>query len=254
MAKTDTGAMTSLDMVKGIIFDLDDTLYHSDIWVSNLTRIWLKEMGLDDLAACSEQDLGQAFQDARSWLNGYMISKGVQSRWSPSHDLWVEYGRRILKSLGLSKDLDRFASEITEKWEATVIPWQSTLIPACKEVLEELHSRGYILGLASNRWEDPSGILKRDLIYDLFAAVEHSMVPGYKKPSPYMLLKISRRLGINPMRCTFIGDFIELDVEAAQRAQMLPILITWERPDEAEKAPPELLVIDHIRTLLDLFS
>lgn len=245
--------MISLDMIKGIIFDLDDTLYRSDIWVSDLTRKWLKEIGLDDVATCSDQELGQAFQDARTWLNEFMITEGVQSRWSPSHQLWVAYGKRILSSLGVSKDLDRLASEITEKWEATVIPWQSALIPDCKQVLEELHSRGYKLGLASNRWGDPSGILKRDSIYDLFAAIEHSLVPGYKKPSPYMLLKISSRMDINPMRCAFIGDFIELDVEAAQRAQMLPILITWERPEEAEKAPPNLLVIDHIKALLNIF-
>ncbi|MHA2209298.1 MAG: HAD family hydrolase [Candidatus Thorarchaeota archaeon] len=245
--------MKSLDMVKGIIFDLDDTLYRSDIWVSNLTRIWLKEIGLDELATCTDQELGQAFQVARSWLNEFMLAEGVQSRWSPSHDLWVKYGRKMLRSLGVIDELDRLASEITEKWEATVIPWQSTLIPDCKQVLEELYSRGYKLGLASNRWEDPSGILKRDSIFDLFAAVENSMVPGYKKPSPYMLLKISRQMGINPMRCAFIGDFIELDVEAARRAQMTPILITWERPEEAEKAPQDLLVIDHIEALLDMF-
>ena len=245
--------MISLDRVKGIIFDLDDTLYRSDVWVSNLTRIWLKEIGLDELASCSDEELGQAFQVARTWLNEFMLAEGVRSRWSPSHDLWVEYGKRILSSLGVTNELDRLASEMTEKWEATVVPWQSTLIPDCKQVLEELHSRGYKLGLASNRWEDPSGILKRDSIFNLFAAVEHSMVPGYKKPSPYMLLKISRHMGINPMRCVFIGDFIELDVEAAHRAQMTPILITWERPDEVKKATPNLLVIDHIEALLDMF-
>jgi HAD superfamily hydrolase (TIGR01549 family) len=240
-------------MIKGIIFDLDDTLYRSDIWVSNLTRVWLKEIGLGELAACSDQELGQAFQNARTWLNEFMIAEGVQSRWSPSHELWVEYGKRILSSLGVTNELDRLASEMTEKWEATVVPWQSSLIPECKQVLEELRSRGYILGLASNRWEDPSEILKRDSIFELFAAIEHSMVPGYKKPSPYMLLKISRQMGINPMRCAFIGDFIELDVEAARRALMTPVLITWERPDEAEKTGPDLIVIDHIQELLDFF-
>ncbi|MFW9888220.1 MAG: HAD family hydrolase [Candidatus Thorarchaeota archaeon] len=246
--------MTSLDMVKGIIFDLDDTLYRSDIWVSNLTRKWLKELGLNEIASCSNEQLEQAFVTARTWMNEFMIAERVKSRWSPSHALWVEYGKRMLSSLGVSTNLDRLANDITEKWEATVIPWQSTLIPGCKEVLVELHSRGYKLGLVSNRWEDPSGILKRDSILDLFEGVEHSMVPGYKKPSPYMLLKISGRMGINPMRCAFIGDFVELDVEAARRAQMTPILITWERDGEAEKAPPGLLTIDHIRALLKIFK
>ncbi|MFW9913069.1 MAG: HAD family hydrolase [Candidatus Thorarchaeota archaeon] len=250
----DSHVMTTLEMVKGIIFDLDDTLYRSDIWMSNLTRKWLKELGLDEVASCSNEKLEQAFVTARTWMNEYMISEGVHSKWYPSHDLWVEYGKRMLRSLGVSTDLDRLANEITEKWEATVVPWQSSLIPGCKEVLEELHSRGYKLGLASNRWEDPSGILKRDSIFDLFEAVEHSMVPGYKKPSPYMLLKISRHMGINPMRCAFIGDFMELDVEAALRAQMTPILITWEREGEAEKAPPELRTIDHIESLLEIFK
>ncbi|MHA2141905.1 MAG: HAD family hydrolase [Candidatus Thorarchaeota archaeon] len=245
--------MTSLDMVKGIIFDLDDTLYHSDLWVSDLTRKWLREIGLDDFAGCPDEELAQAFLDARGWLNDYMLENSVHSKWSPSHDLWVEYGRRILRSLGVSSDLDKSAKEITEKWEATVIPWQSALIPDCKQVLEELYSRGYKLGLASNRWEDPSGVLKRDSIFNLFTAVEHSLVPGYRKPSPYMLLKISRQFGINPMRCAFIGDFIELDVKAAHRAQMHPILITWKRPDEGKNAPADLLVINHIRALLDLF-
>lgn len=245
--------MKSLDGVRCIIFDLDDTLYLSDVWVTDLSTQWFEEVGLFELKDVSRDELELAYQDARRWVNTYAMENNVGPKWMPTHEQWVEYNRIVLRLLGVKRETDRFAEEITRKWEESVVPWESSIIPGCKEVLEELHSRGYKLGLATNRWEDPSGLLKRDSVLELFDAVEYSLVPGYKKPSPYMLFKIASKVNINPRRCVFVGDNLEKDVEAARRAQIIPILLTWDKRGEVGDLPPNLVIVDEIQRLLDLF-
>ena len=91
-------------------------------------------------------------------------------------------------------------------------------------------------------------------ILSLFDSIEYSNVPGYKKPSPFLLLKVADDLGVNPRRCVYVGNYVKYDVEAAIRAEMIPILVTWCNPEERENAPPETVIIDHISELLTLLK
>jgi len=240
--------------VRVLIFDLDDTLYTSDAKMLDVARRLLKETGLQEYSKLSDDRLRKAFsQGPDRWLNEYMLENDVDQHWRPSHDMWVEYGRRLLSSLGIKGKASNLGADMISKWESYGVDMRSRLPGEAKSVLKELNSRDYRLGLVTNRWGDPAPLLDRDSILDLFQAIEYSRVPGYMKPSPFMLIQAATRLGINPCKCACIGDFVNIDVEAARRAGMIPILLKSYNPKEAERAPPNVTVVTDIRDLLKVF-
>ncbi len=239
--------------IRAIVFDLDDTLYTSDARMLDVARRLLGEVGLDKCSGLSDQRLQEAFtRGPDRWLSGYMQKNDADRHWKPSRDLWVEYGRRLLQSLGV-KESKEFAANMILRWMGYGVDMRSHLPEKSKLILEELHSRNYRLGLATNRWEDPTPLLDRDSILHLFDAVEYSRVPGYMKPSPFMLIQAASRLGTNPARCAYVGDFVSIDIEAAKRAGMKPYLLTCYSHNHMEQIPPEVIVVERIMELLDLF-
>lgn len=237
-----------------LIFDLDDTLYTSDARMLDIARRLLKEIGLEKQSRFSDERLQGAFtRGPDRWLNEHMLAFDADQHWRPSHDLWVEYGRRLLTSLGIKERLDVLAADMISKWEGYGVDMRSRLPDGSKSVVKELHSRGYKLGLVTNRWGDPTPLLERDSILNLFEAVEYSRVPGYAKPSPFMLIQAATRLGVNPIRCACIGDFVSIDIEGARRAGMTPFLLTSYNPKDGEHAPPDVTVVRNIIDLLEVF-
>jgi len=240
--------------VQALIFDLDDTVYTSDARMLDVARKLLREIGLDKQSRFSDQLLQQAFaRGPDQWLNGYMLNHDVSQHWRPSHEMWVEYGQRLLTSLRVKENLNELAKDMISRWESYGVDMRSYLPEESKLVLTELHTRGYRLGLVTNRWENPSSLLGRDSMLGLFEAIEYSRVPGYMKPSPFMLVQAATRLGTNPVRCACIGDFVSIDVEAARRAGMIPFLLTRHNPKEADRAPPGVSVVKGMMQLLSVF-
>ncbi|MHA2349625.1 MAG: HAD family hydrolase [Candidatus Thorarchaeota archaeon] len=229
-----------LDGIKAVIFDLGGTLYVPNSQLLDISKRYLEEIGLPEYTNLSDE----------------MVSNNVHSRWEPPRDMWVEYDRRFLLDLGVKENVDELASKFQSKWDDFISESNTsnnyTLIDGCKEGLEKLRDAGFKLGVASNRFGDPTPSLKQDKILDLFEAIEYTGVPGYKKPSPFMLLKVAREIGVNPMRCIYVGNIVQYDVVSAHRADMTPVLLTWCDPDEIEKAPPETLMYDHIDGLVSL--
>lgn len=237
-----------------LIFDLDDTLYTSDARMLDVARTLLREIGLGKQSRISDQRLQEAFaQGPDRWLNEHMLDTDVEQHWRPSHGMWVEYARRLLLFLGIKRKLNELSMEMISKWESCRVDMRSCLPDESKSVVEELHSRGYRLGLVTNRWGDPAPLLERDSILDLFEAIEYSRVPGYMKPSPFMLMQAAIRLSVNPNRCACIGDFLGVDADGARRAGMLPVLLTHYNPKDRERAPPDVKVVGNILDLLDVF-
>jgi phosphoglycolate phosphatase-like HAD superfamily hydrolase len=66
-----------------------------------------------------------------------------------------------------------------------------------------------------------------------------------------MLIKAAAKLGVNPTKCAYVGNMTEFDIPAAKNAGMVPILITWcYSPNDS--IPPDTIVIEHIKDLLEI--
>ena len=245
--------MVKLERVKAVIFDIDGTLYDTAIPLGDIQRAVIKGIGLIEYSTYTDLQLGKAvLSDAQPWLNKYMLENNVGPHWEPSNEVWLEFMRRLLTALGVNENLEKYAADMTKVWNERRVLSNSFLLEGVKSVLEKLSSNGIKLGVITNRYDDPTPVLERDEILDLLGAVEYSNVPGYSKPSPYMLIRAAHELGINPLNCACVGDFVAIDIVAANRAGMKPILLTWRNPGQAEKASPDTIIISHIDEMLDL--
>ncbi|MFW9808297.1 MAG: HAD family hydrolase [Candidatus Thorarchaeota archaeon] len=240
-----------IEGIEALIFDLGGTLFRPVSDMCGLTRDFLTEIDIDERRDFPDLEIIEATKGPDEWLSNYMIEKQVGPHWVPSYDEWIEYDKLLLAELGVH-DI-----EVVKKYQAKWDEFQSTAVPelmeGCKECLQKLDERGFRLGVASNRFGDPAEVLKKSSIYHFFDSIEYTNVPGYRKPSPYMLVRISQQLGINPHKCAYVGNVVKYDIEAASRAGMLPVLLTWIDTQEVDLVNSDAIVIEHIEDLLEIF-
>ena len=240
-----------LDNITGIIFDLGGTLYRPVSDMCGLTRDFLTSAGLGEKQDFPDDVIMKAIKEPDAWLTNYMIENDVDIHWQPEHEQWIEYDRILLASLGVKTRGD-VVLDYQRQWDNFHEIASPELMEGCVEGLEELKKRGFKLGIASNRFTNPTRHLENSGILHYFDAVEYTSVPGYRKPSPYMLVKVAASFGTNPHRCAYVGNIVEYDVVSATRAGMIPILLTWCDPDEEEKVTSDTVVIEHIKDLMEI--
>ena len=239
-----------IEGIKALIFDLGGTLYKPVSDMCSLTRDFLIDAGVARAHDLSDSEIVAATQEPEEWLSNYMIEKQVGLHWVPSYEEWIEYDKILLAELEI--DDIQTVKKYQAKWDEFQETANPELIEGCKEGLEKLNENGFKLGVASNRFGNPSEILRGDSILNLFDVVEYTNVPGYRKPSPYMLIRVAQQMGINPQKCAYIGNVAKYDVEAATRAGMIPVLITWVDPQEEDLVTSDCVVIKHIDDLMEI--
>ncbi|TFG34105.1 HAD family hydrolase [Candidatus Thorarchaeota archaeon] len=239
-----------LDRIKALIFDIGGTLYRPVSDMCSFTREFLEETETGDGREYSNSAIRAALKEPDEWLTEYMIKNDVDVHWQPKHEHWLEYDRILLETLGVQDS--NVVQQYQAKWDKFLEGSRPEIIEGCCSELERFHAKGFKLAIASNRFSDPTNILQEDSILHLFDVIEYSNVPGYKKPSPYLLLRVAEQLGINPRRCAYIGNIVEFDVIAAERAEMIPILLTWVDTHEIHKITSDVIAIEHVADLIDI--
>ncbi len=244
--------------IVAILFDLDGTLYTSQVSISEIARRVLNQLGLVHVNEMTEREIMRLILDGpENWLSTYMLTNNVASNWQPSSELWIEYCKRFLLSFGVNDASKENVNAFKSEWEEYGPPgrglFRPQLVDRVENILEELHARGYKLGISTNRIYSPEIVLEEDSIIKYFSCVEHTGVPGYEKPSPYMLLRFATEVAVNPLRCAFVGDRIDIDVVAARSAGMIPVLANWNAMPQRH-LPDGLLVANRIEDLLGIFS
>lgn len=103
------------------------------------------------------------------------------------------------------------------------------LRPGIAHVLEALHHRGLILGLAANQ---PLAILERLArtgVGHYFANEGISGVYGLRKPDVRLFVRVCEDLGVDPTECIMVGDRIDNDIVPAKLLGMRTVLIRTGR-------------------------
>ncbi len=230
----------------------DSTFDHNPIHI----RL-LEEMGVIEPDSMTHDEFEEILEsEPTDWFVAYALDNKVGPHWEPTTEFWVEYDKQILTRLGMKNNLNEMAVEFEKKWqEALSSPeCRSCYIESSTPIFEELKAQGYLLGIASNRFSNPEPRLQEDGIRHFFDVVEYTATPGYAKPNPYMLIKAASALGINPLRCAYVGNKVKFDVEASRRAEMLPIIVTWCNPDEVKLADNDTIIIEDMKYILDSIS
>lgn len=131
--------------------------------------------------------------------------------------------------------------------------------PDVKDTVIELHERGYILGIIANtvtETEIPDWIVE-DGLTGYFKEVVLSSKVGFRKPGPEIYWEASRRVGVAPEHCVYVGDNPVRDVEGARKAGY-GMMIVLHEPATLKKEPPTSeyqpdYTIKRLSELLDIF-
>jgi HAD superfamily hydrolase (TIGR01509 family) len=147
-------------------------------------------------------------------------------------DLQRSYGRKIREDMadyfaryGVTADLDaaiaRKHSRYYELAEGHLKPF-----PGVMPLVDRLHQRGYLLGLASSGDRRKVAFSMQALhLYGAFQTVVTGDDVHHSKPHPEIYLTAAQRLGVQPTACVAIEDAPN-GVQAAKHASMRCIAVT----------------------------
>lgn len=223
---TDTGA------IKGVLFDVHDTLVIKDYRASAqgflgsvaVVQAAGYEITAEDYHAAWKRASQLARQDAREL--GEVTLEG-----------W--YGA-ILNGMGITDYSPRLVEQMNGAFNSAFATATKAL-PQTKSTLRRL-KRSYLLGIVSNSLA-PNTVsdLTVSGIHDLFDAIVISSDFGKRKPHPAIFLNALERLGINPGEAVFVGDNPYEDIFGAKEVGMGAVLITHpmvERARAHRSIPP----------------
>jgi len=235
--------------IKAIFIDLGNTLrvlVKDQDHMARARQEIVRLVGTDEdpLEFCKKLD--ERYKDYRKWAFENLTE-------APEADLWTRW---LVPEFPVEK-ITPLCGELTYLFRQSM--GRRVVVENGKEVVVELHRRGYILGIISNligTREIPDW-LEADGFNRYFKSVVLSSIYGKRKPDPAIYLEAARRAGVEPANCVYIGDNLKRDVTGTRKAGfgMLVIMISPEdlaletitdenRPD---------IIIHEFRQLLDIF-
>ncbi|MFW6375996.1 MAG: HAD family hydrolase [Thermoplasmatota archaeon] len=184
--------------VKGVIFDLDNTLV-------NFVEAKLKacEAVVDHLGRDDPEELFYQFLDGDHHIEDPQNIKDYLQ----SNNIF-------------DKDLFERCSDIYRSTKLKNIE----LYPGVKDVLEELHERGLKIGLVTDAESvDAMDRLKKVGLLDLFDAIVTFDDTGKKKPDPEPFLRCLDEMGSEPEEVVLVGDSLDRDVVPGKELGMVTV-------------------------------
>ena len=235
------GALFVYDSIRTVIFDLDGTLVFHEPDSADVIRGFCAEIGRPLSAEVERQ--------VRRRRHAYFLDSTVRDRLPglSSDDFWLEFNHYLLEVVCAQGDLDGLARQLTARYAQLELTYYCPDV--VRHTLAELRSRGYRLGLITNRLNVGSFnelLLEVDL-YDQFELALASGEVGVHKPYPGIFAIALERMGAEPGESLYVGDNYWADVVGARRAGLTPALL-----DPLRLFPEaDCLVLDRVSDLLE---
>ena len=198
----------------------------------------------DPISFCEK--LNERYKVYRKWAFEHLTE-------APEAELWTRW---LVPEFPAEK-IAPLGGELTFQFRQSM--GRRVVVDNGREVVDELHRRGYILGIISNligSREIPEW-LKDDGFAPYFKSVVLSSAFGKRKPDPSIYLEATRQAGVDPSHCVYVGDNLKRDVTGTRAAGfgMVIIMISPEELAEATIADENRpdLIIHEFKELLDIF-
>ena len=189
--------------MRNVIFDLDGTLMDTSGDLIAAANSRFRALGLGDLLD-PERDAAIALRGGRAMLRAGFSRAGkfgeaeVERQYPP---LLAAY----------SSDIDS----------------RTSVYPGAMEAVAALVSRGYKVGICTNKPEALAAkLLRRKGLHNVFSALVGADTLAVRKPDPEHLRETSRRAGGDPTRGCLVGDS-DTDRDTARAAGVPSILVTF---------------------------
>lgn len=235
--------------IEAIFLDLGNTLrilLKEEEHQSRARRKIVEMVGTDEDPEAFCEKLDARYRTYRKWAFENLVE-------APEAELWT----RWLTPEFPAEKIAPQAVELTYQYRQSM--GRRVVVDGGKEVVIELHRRGYILGIISNvitsqeipDWMDADGFTP------YFKSVVLSSVFGKRKPDPAIYHEAARRAGVESARCVYVGDNLKRDVTGTRAAGfgMVIIMISPEELAEAtitDEDRPDI-IIHEFRELLNIF-
>ena len=184
-----------------------------------------KILGTDENPEIFCQKLDERYKIYRKWAFENLKEASEAELWTR----WLapEFSHECLQKNGV---------ELTYQYRQSM--GLRVVVDNGKEVVYELHKRGYTLGLISNviTSQEIPDWLEADGLSKYFSSVVLSSVIGIRKPDPEIYLEAARRAGVDPENCVYVGDNLKRDITGTREAGFGMVIIML---DPGEEVPQE---------------
>lgn len=209
-------------MRKTVVFDLDGTLADTSGDLLAAANYCFRDMGLGDVLS-PERDSGVALRGGKR-----MLTVGLERTDRYSLETLEAYYPVLLKAYG------------------ETICAHSWIYSGAMETIEALKSRGFGVGICTNKPEGLADQLLKELgVRDAFEALVGADTLPVRKPDPAPLVETVARLGGEMPHTVLVGDS-DTDRNTAKAAGVPSILVTFGPSGEDMAAlTPEALMSDY---------
>ena len=206
---------------KHIFFDLDRTLWDFESSANEAFRRIFHNFGLGKRGVESHEKFHKVYtvHNNRLWDS---YRKGEITK----EDL---RGRRFNETLYSFNIVDTQLGDRIGDEYIRISPLIVRLFPNAINILEYLSSRGYILHIITNGFEEVQTVkLRESKMRGYFKHVVTSEEAGVKKPDPVIFNYAFDKTGALPSESIMIGDDFEVDIEGARNVGMKTIFFDPE--------------------------
>lgn len=220
-------------MIKAVIFDMYETLI--TLWASKpyFRREMVEDMGVSVEAMSPYWD---ETEDGRS-IGEYTFEEAVAMMLKKLNI----YSDELLKKM--SKSRHDAKAEAFNHIHPGIIP-----------MLEEIHQRGYKIGLVSNCFSEESELIKESLLYKYFDAAMLSFDEGLSKPDERIFLRCLERLDLKPEECLYVGDGGCDELKVSGKLGMHPLQAVWYLYDNSGQPCKRMAEYEHLENPEDIFK
>ncbi len=216
-------------MIEAVFFDFFNTLVRYEPPQEELEAKALKEFGIDTNPDVFNMPIVMANEFIYQEIAHRPLSKRSREE---TIALYAQFQRILLKEAGIEPD-ERLVFAMLGKMRQfkTKLVLFDDVVPT----LNDLKSRGLILGLISNVERDLTATMNELGLPLWLDIIVTSLDAGFNKPQPEIFEEAMRRAGVQPSQAMYVGDQYQVDCVGADRAGMKGILL--DRGDYLKEVP-----------------
>ena len=228
--------------IKVVFFDAAGTLFHVKGSVGDVYLQYAAKYGVlrsPDVVT----KVNQAFKDAFRQAPPPIFAVEQPEKLKQCERLWwFDIVHAVFYRVGMFEGFDDYFEEVYEAFSRAEA-WD--LYPEVPEVLEQLRSQGYELGVISNFDTRFFEIIRALRLEHFFDSITISSIAGSAKPSPQIFHRALDQHVVEPEEAVHVGDDPKEDFEGATNAGLSGVLLDRDGTDKGETIP----CIDDLRGL-----
>ena len=206
-------------MIEAVFFDLYHTLVRYEPPQEELEAKALKDFGINTNPEVFNRPMVMANEFIYQEIARCPLSQRSKEE---TIALYTQYQRIVLKEAGIEAD-ERLVLAMLGKMQQFKV--KLVLFDDVAPTLNDLKSRGLILGLISNVERDLTVTINELGLPSWLNIVVTSLDAGFNKPQPEIFEEAMRRAAVQPSEAIYVGDQYQVDCVGANHAGMKGILL-----------------------------